>query len=404
MKNMKISNKTKEKENVIVMTLAFGLFLSMANFAFGQIVCDNNSSVMQPADKVYTRMDIIQPPEGYNKSGNDWTREDFIKNGINVIFAYSYCFDINLKNIEDSFLLYREQFNIKENKILKKVYGRNGSENIIEKYYNANGQIIKERIKYDNDNDRYCCYVLSIEETDYEYDSLHREIKKTEKEITLHYYNKRDTTEVVDAKIDEYVYNSNNQKIEWYHTVDKRKTTTYFIAKRKPKTKYECILCIPRCLNAKWEYDSLSNLTEEVSFSQNNEIQYKKNYFYDEQNRVVKQIDSNKYFNITTTYEYTDTGKIETVIPVGNSAMRGEISYYNNDNKIVKYCHDDTTKENCAEYFYFYENDKLIKTAINNYFRSSYVIMYFYNEKGFLREKQKFKNDKMTELIRYYYE
>ena len=346
------------------MTLAFGLFLSMANFAFGQIVCNKNenSSVIYPIRQPNGSYEKIEhlADDKYDKEGNtDWSGEYFIKNGINTIYVYSYCFDITLKNIEDSFLFRREQFDIQENKILEVIYARGWGETNTEKYYNTNGQIIKERERYDNG--RYYYLSSNFEQTDYEYDSLHREIKKTEKEISRN-SSKRDTSEIVYAKINEYVYNSNNQKIEWRY-ISKRERTKYFTTKRKPKTNCEYL----SGYHTKWKYDSLSNLIEEISFSENNEIDYKKNYFYDNQNRVIKQIDSSWWRSYpdlekTIMYEYTDAGKIETRIYSENN-HKNTISYYNNDNKIVKDCYDDTytSKENCAEYFYFYENDKLTK-------------------------------------------
>ena len=374
------------------------LFLLMVNFAWGQIICNKSGYT----DGVYAKVPIRQPIDD-GKDEMDLSREDFIKNGISTVSVYSYCFDINLNNIEDSFLLYREQFDIQENKILKIRYGRSGSKDITEIYYNDIGQIIKEKNIYNNSNDRYYYYQDGIYETDYEYDSLHREIKKTEKEITR-YLSKRDTIEGFDAKIDEYVYNSSNQKIEHYYVL-KRETTKYFTTKRKSKTSCEYL----SRFHIKWEYDSLSNLTEEIFFTWKNSIDAKTNYFYDDQNRLIKKnYLTTDAFEYTTTYEYTDTGKIETTI-----YNEGEIpkrmykttSYYNNDDKIVKYCHNNvyTSEEDCEEYFYFYDNDKLVK-IIEKRNDTIWKTLYSYNEKGLLIEEQKSRDDKITNLTRYFYE
>ena len=372
------------------------LFLLMVNFAFGQIICNKSGYT----DGVYAKVPIRQPIDD-GKDEINLSREDFIKNGISTVSVYSYCFDINLNNIEDSFLLYREQFDIQENKILKIKYGRRGSEDITEIYYNDIGQIIKEKNIYNNSNDRYYYYQDGIYETDYEYDSLHREIKKTEKEITR-YLSKRDTIEGFDAKIDEYVYNSSNQKIEHYY-VFKRETTKYFRTKRKPKTSCKYL----HSFHIKWKYDSLSNLTEKIYFSENNEFQTKSNYFYDEQNKLIKQIDTSEYISRIYTYEYTDTGKIvETThnVTIPNMMFK-YTSYYNNDDKIVKYCHNNvyTSEEDCEEYFYFYDNDKLIK-IIEKRNDTIWKTLYSYNEKGLLIEEQKSRDDKITNLTRYFYE
>ena len=76
------------------------LFLLIANFAFGQVFCNDNTYTLVPIDGTYHIRQPIDDVCGDNDT--NWTREDFIKNGINTISAYSYCFDRNL-NVEDSF-------------------------------------------------------------------------------------------------------------------------------------------------------------------------------------------------------------------------------------------------------------------------------------------------------------
>ena len=129
---------------------------------------------------------------------------------------------------------------------------------------------------------------------------------------------------------------------------------------------------------------------------------------------MIKQVDSTvwhlktPYAKRIITCEYTDTGKIVTEIHNKNkdTINHTTISYYNNDNKIVKVCYDNiyTSKKNCIEYFYIYENNKLTKTIEKNSFGDIFVKTYSYNEKGLLKEEQKLRNDKITNLIRYYYE
>jgi YD repeat-containing protein len=177
---------------------------------------------------------------------------------------------------------------------------------------------------------------------------------------------------------------------------------------KKPKTKD----CEPRYLQAKWEYDSLSNLTEWIIFDDDSLIKLKKNYFYDEQNKFIKQIDSmgwgltTPYGEQIITYKYTDTGKIVTEIHNRNKDTMDYTNtyYYNNDDKIVKYCHSNASKEDCAEYFYFYENNRLTKETANYTSGNTYLTTYSYNKNGLLTEKRTVKDDKTIKLIRYYYE
>jgi hypothetical protein len=332
----------------------------------------------------------------------NWSREYFIENEINVLSAYSYEFDEN-GNIKDSFLLFKRQFDIQNNKIVSNDNGYNN-----ETYYNNIGQIIKYRIIPSIGDEDSNVYNITDFEIDYKYDRLNREIKATKKIITK-YYSKQDSTllsQSIYTEIDESIYNSNNQIIESYYTVDVKDIRTKR-NRKKESNAVNCYSCQPRHLSAKWKYDASSNLTEFISFIRNNDISSVKNYFYDDQNRLVKKTESNSIFMLSIfTYEYTDTGKIETgVHNVENKKMMYKtISHYDNDDKIVKKCHTNHGSEEiiCEEYFYFYEKDKLIKKITKHI--SEDIVTYYYNDKGLLTEQQAIQNGKIIELIRYYYE
>ena len=351
-------------------TMCIGLFLLMANFAFGQ----------------------------KNNEPKNWSREDFIKNEINTVSAYSYQFDVNGNITQDSFLIYKEQFDVQENKII----GVHTEKVSFEAYYNVIGQLVKYRTTDEGDSD------LSSESEEYEYDSLNREIKITE--ISVYgVYLKKFFSQSIQTKIYEYVYNSNNKKIECYET-GSAQYIQYKKTRQKLKTKSNAFYNDPKRLTKQWKYDSLSNLTELVVGVDSNFFYHKKKYFYDDQNRLIKQIDSCGYLCLDRTliYEYTDTGKIKThtynreedTIPYTN------ISYYNNDDEIVKVCSIHGSEYSCTEYFYFYfyENDKLTKKTKKTSYGTIYVTMYSYNEKGLLKEEQTIREDKTIKLIRYYYE
>jgi len=374
------------------------LFLLMVNFAFGQK--DN-------------------PYDFY-----DWVGKDFIENEINSTSTYIYKLDDN-GNIKDSVLFYIKQFDISENKIFGTKYNTVFEifHTNFEIYYNDIGQIIKDkriRISVEDADTSTSC-----DEIDYEYDSLNREIKKTDKSTYINYCKKRKTHYSQHIIIDEYVYNSNNQKIEKYWTNSVTETT--YLKRNKTKT---IDYFVPKCLFAKWKYDSLSNLTEQIYFTLDSLslIRGIITYFYDDQNRLIQQNDSTKWNIVggyyttdffcsrTYTYEYTDTGRIETHIEYyqKDTIRSKSTSYYNNDNKIVKMCsivYFGGFGNSCIEYFYFYENDKLTKTIASIISENSGEIihnvretLYYYNEKGLLREMQGLMNDKLTWHRRYYYE
>jgi len=314
----------------------------------------------------------------------DWVGKDFIENEINSTSTYIYKLDDN-GNIKDSVLFYIKQFDISENKIFGTKYNTVFEifHTNFETYYNVNGQIIKKKYTSNSEDGSW----NDNGETNYEYDSLNREIKTTNKYYRQHY------SFAIDFGIEEFVYNSNNQIIEFYQT-------DY----TKPKTKSNPYN--QKYLSAKWKYDSLSNLIEFTSFARLYGITDIKNYFYDDQNRLVKETHSNSSFMLKIiTYEYTDTGKIvETTSNVTNPKMMYKTtSYHDKEDKIVRHCYIKDSQEDCVEYFY-YENNKLTKQIRNTVWGSVDVTTYSYNEKGLLKEEQTSKNDKITNLIRYYYE
>ena len=191
------------------------LFLLVVNFAWGQK--DNNDP--------YNRIEIPQ----------NWSREDFIKNEVNIISAYWYYFDTNGNMKKDSLLIYKKQFDIDKNKMFGEEYGWD-----FETYYNAMGQITKNRIipniKIKSKD------TIQYADIDYEYDSLNREIKTMENKTIYRYRGIRngDTifySQSIDDRptTNEYVYNSNNQLIEWYQTIDSTKETEHLRANKKQK-------------------------------------------------------------------------------------------------------------------------------------------------------------------------
>ena len=359
------------------------LLLLIANFAWGQK--DNNDP--------YIGIEIPQK----------WSREDFVKNEVNTISAYWYYFDTKGNIKKDSLLIYKKQFDIHENKMFGEEFGWD-----FETYYNAMGQITKNRI-IPNIKIKSKDTILYVD-IDYEYDSLNREIK-TMTNKTIHRYCAGRNDEItlysqfIDNKsiINEYVYNSNNQRIEWYQTVDSIKETEHLRANKKQKV--ICYHCKPRYLFAKCEYDSLSNLTEFCYLTKDSLIDYKRTCFYDDQNRVIKQIDSS-WSTTTVTYEYNDTGKIVTKNTPSFNSSHTTTSYYNNDDKIVRSCYSDIDSKECIDYFY--ENDKLAKEIkkynSRYYLEYTEITTYLYNTNGLLTEKRTVKDDKTIKLTRYYYE
>ena len=396
-------------------TLNITILLLASNFIFGQ------------------RINTIFNTK--TNSFQEFSKQDFIANNITVISSYSYSINKKGKLKKDSLLLYKHQFDSSQNKLWglnsSRIYQSHGPSFLtwdeFETYYNNNGQIIKEisrpkdiEKKVDFGSTRY---TIVTNETDYEYDTLKREIKKTYKTIS-HYYSiskyTKDTFHlhtIQRPKIEEYFYNSDNQKTQCFRTVD---STRYLRTKSynpdKDSNAVRCSYCHSRYLDFERKYDSDKKLIESISYTTDNLIHTKTNYFYDNQKRVIQQIDSTgwyfktikPYWESVTTFQYADSSKIVT--KVSNVKERFVISspkivsYFDPNNKLIKVCEFSDSTEKCNQYSFVYDKNKLLKEEISFDNGTISSTIFYYNAKGHLKEERTFKNDKLITLIRYYYE
>jgi len=352
-----------------------------------------------------------------------------------TISAYSYSLNKKGKLKKDSLLLYKQQFDILQNKLFglssSKVYQSHEPSFLtwheFETYYDNNGQVIREinkpkniekKVEYGSTN-----YNVVADETKYEYDNLQRETKRSYTRID-HYYSiskyTKDTFHLHTLerpRIDEYFYNSDNQKTQWYHTVDSTKyLRTESYNPEKDSNAVRCSYCHSRYLNVEWKYNSDKKLTEWISYTSENLIHTKRNYFYDDQQRLIRQIDSTgwyfttikPYWESTTTFQYSDTGKIvakfnNTKEIFVNSTPK-IISYFDINDKLIKQCtHSDST-ESCTKYSFVYNKAQKVKEEIVFENGTINLTKFYYNDKGLLREERTLRNGNLTTLIRYYYE
>lgn len=373
----------------------------------------------------------------FNTGSNDlkeWTRDDFIDNNVKKICAYSYKINKKGRVKKDSLLLFKQEFDARQNII----FGLNSSIILqssgptflsfykFQIYFNRQGLITKEINEplYIEKEKSFGCvdYDINIDETEHEYDSLNREIKRTYKQIN-HSYSidkfpfSRDTSHwyTIHQRINEFFYNENGQEIYNYYTDDS--------TRRLPTKSYKldsnsvwCSYCDPTYLREKREYYENGNLKLWTSYTRDSKIQSKKYYFYDKNLNLINQIDSTgwyfttiePYWESTTTFQYLDTGKIETKIHNTNQRFAGsrskEVTFYNNQGRTLSYCYYDKKGFCDHQYLYLYNNNKVTELALLYKGKISYKIEYCYNKNGLLTEVKTIRNDLLTELIRYYYE
>jgi hypothetical protein len=365
----------------------------------------------------------------------NFSRQDFIDNNLTKVTAYSYFFNEKGEVKKDSLLLYKQQFDINQNRIFglksNRVYQSYGPSYLtwyeFETYYNDSGQVIKE-IRNPKNIEKIVDsvkvkYNVIINETNYEYDELKREVKITYNQIDHHYLIFKNTLDtlhfanIIRPIIDEYVYNSDNQKTQWFHTVDStRNLKTESYNPDKDSNSVRCSYCDSRYLNVVWKYNSDKKLTELISYTSENLIHDKQNYFYDDQQRLIRQIDSSgwyfatikPYWESTTTFQYSNTRRIVTKINNSkvwyvNSVLK-IVSEFDSDDNLIKECSYSDSTKNCTQYSFVYDNNKIIRKEIvfdNGTISST---EFHYNNKGVLTEERTLRNSNLSSLIRYYYD
>lgn len=364
-----------------------------------------------------------------------WDYNDFIENDVNKVTKYLIPLKRNGKiKKKDSTLLFTKQIDLKnksvfgiESSLVAVIHvGTHFTWNKFKNYYTDNGLILKEK-KSPLEIEKttkfgFTEYQENVKETIYKYDinqNLKRKEYRTINNRYAIYKSSKDTTHlksVYRPQIYEYVYNSDNQEIKQYHTVDSTrylKTKSYNPANKKDAV--TCSDCISKYLNIEWKYNQQKRLTEYISYTRKNKLHTKRYYFYDKENRISKQIDSTGWYvydkpiwESTKTYEYSSDKTIE-IISNNTESKTGkyykrEITVFDSNKNVIKKCKTANNQTECSEYFYKWKNKKITeKTEIMS--NGEIINQKFkYNNRNLITEKSKYKNGKRIELIRYYYE
>lgn len=362
----------------------------------------------------------------FSTGSNDflnWTYSDYIKNGINKVECYSY--EINNKGKvkkRDSTMLFRKQIEVDSNKIygidFDINYQSHGPTFItwheFQEYYDIQGNLtkyvdrphkIEKRKEYGD-----IVWDININETLLEYDDRNLLVKKTYNRIEHSYSvwkRYKDTTyyHSIEPKVYEYEYDLNGNELRNYFTRGKR---IYLHPKDFNPSKDSTEIDY-RHLNGEKEYDNKGNLTKWIWYTSKNEIHSKKYYFYDEKNQLIKQVDSTGWYlqqysedepslQSIKTFEYTNNILFKTIESKGDWTYTSEFDEKGN---LMNNCLQiaDTT-DDCTKYKYVYQNSLIeeIQTLPNQ------KTIFEYNDDGLLIEKRDYLNEKLTSLIKYYYE
>lgn len=371
----------------------------------------------------------------FNFGGSEFqnfTYQDFIKNNIKKVEAYSYKTKNSGKVLKDSLLISRQEFDKDSNKIFgincNRVYQSHGPTFLtwysFQTFYNSKGLIVKDidspmsiEKKKEYGSLQYNIY-QNI--STYKYDSAGNQTYECNQHfddyISISKFTK-DTFQLrsVQAKIYQTYYNDKGQKDNCYYTSD---STRYLPTKsyKVDSTSVKCSYCHSRRLNDDYVYDESGNVKIWIWYTNENKIHSKKYYYYDSSERLIKQIDSTgwyfttilPYWESTIFYEYSDTGKVVTKInnteAKFSSSTKKIVTQYDIKGMIKSECYIDNSTQSCTKYLYSYEKDKLTSEITIRGYNNKIENYFIYNLRGFLLEKKVIYQNKITQLTRYYYE
>lgn len=294
-------------------------------------------------------------------------------------------------------------------------------------YYNTQNQLIKyksspreiKKIKEYGSTK----YDVITDITTLDYDTSGNLTKKVYLRVEHHYSISKYTKDtfhlhtIYRPKIDEYLYNSKNQEIEWYHTVD---STKYLKTKsydpENDSNAVRCSYCHSKYLNVEWKYDDKDNLIEWISYTDKGLIHTKRNYFCDRQDRLIKQIDSTgwyfstiePYWESTTMYDYTDSSKTKTQI--NNTEARfgsttpKTVTIFDVDGRIISSCTYSDSTGACAKYSYLLTDGQLKERIMDFSNGRQRIEKFTFNKDGYVTEERHFLDGSLIRLVKYYYE
>ena len=358
----------------------------------------------------------------------DWENpKNFEKYNVKKVSVYSKEIKKKGKIKKDSLLLKQYEYN-KEKSTIK---GTNHSWLIIghgggshRKYYNFENEYSK-----DNLITRKSLFHLSEEKKEkqkkehnstieeFEYDSFNNVIKNIvyNKNESIYLF-KNDTTHLFisinNPKITEFEYDSNNRKIKQFQSTDSSTYYSKFDMKSEFKISKSCTYCEEKYLEQEWKYDE-NKLLEWITYTYKKEKRSKKNYFYNENQNLLKQIDSSgwyfthskPYLASTTEIVYTKEGRLISTIKNSNEIFPFNdktIEHFDKNNFLVKYEEYHNNRVDIHEYFY---ENSILKYVTSKYGEDAVIrFEYSYNEKGLLKEIKHYIGEKLVNIERYYYE
>ena len=360
--------------------------------------------------------------ENLNQIYVDWENpKNFEKYNVKKVTVYSKEIKKNEKIKRDSLLLAKYEYD-KSKGIVKGinhdlVVVSHGRGNFLEFYsfenqYFSDSLIVKRETKEIPEVSKDKIVNNSFVEL-YKYDKLNRRIfEKKYSEENEYRLSKKDTTahyrSISYPITEEYEYDSKNRLIKQYITRDSSEHYINLINYNRISTSKFCNYCNEKYLDQEWKYDK-EKLLEWTSFTYQKSKHSKRNYFYDENKNLVKQIDSTRFYfvnpSLSSIKEIRYDGNIKTEIQTNfndGSYFKKETRKFDNNQIVYEFLEAEYPEYN-VETTYTYSESSIKKTT-NRFKNGITVEEYFFDKKGLLIEQKTYLNAILIEYKKYYYE
>jgi hypothetical protein len=360
--------------------------------------------------------------ENLNQIYVDWENpKNFEKFNVKKVTVYSKEIKKNGKIKRDSLLLTKYEYD-KSKGIIKGinhdlVVVSHGRGNFLEFYsfenqYFSDSLIVKRETKEIPKVSKDKIVNNSFVEL-YKYDKLNRRIfEKKYSEENEYRLSKKDTTahyrSISYPITEEYEYDSKNRLIKQYITRDSSEHYINLINYNSISTSKFCNYCNEKYLNQEWKYDK-EKLLEWTSFTYQKSKHSKRNYFYDENQNLIKQIDSTGWYlgkpSLSSIKEirYDDNIKIEIQTNFNDdSYFKKETRKFENNQLVYELLEAEYPEYNVETTFIYSGNS--IKKTINGFKNGITVEEYLFNKNGLLIEQKTYLSAILIEYKKYYYE
>ena len=360
--------------------------------------------------------------ENLNQIYVDWENpKNFEKYNIKKVAVYSKEIKKNGKIKRDSLLLYSTEYN-KNKALIKRINHKlinvNDDSRNHHKFISVENKYISDSLIFKREqqtkpiiNKDKIEFISSLEL--FKYDVLNRLIlEKKYSEKNEYELSKTDTIEYFIStsypEIMEYEYDYKNRKTKQFQATDSAEYYSKFNMKSEFKVSKSCTYCVEKYLSQEWKYDE-NKLLEWITYTNKKVKHTKINYLYDENQNLVKEIDSTGWYlgkpSLSSIKEirYDDKIKIEIQTNFNDgSYFKKETKKFDNNQLVYELLEAEYPEYNVETNYTYSENS--IKKTTNRFKNGITVEEYFFDKKGLLIEQKTYLNTILIEYKKYYYE